>query len=119
MFVAQVIAGGPARGQVRVATSAAKRNWWLPVPGAQVPAPAGARVHLKVAVCGARNALVLFCLIQPASVGLAVDAICLLIGCPNREPTSEEVGHPPTIACRSASAGHLARHYPIRESNVV
>jgi hypothetical protein len=65
---------------VRAATSGAKRNLWLPVPGARVSAPAGAGreagegshaaparacIHLKVAVCGAHNALFLFCPIEP------------------------------------------------------
>ncbi|HXK87529.1 MAG TPA: hypothetical protein PLS82_15960, partial [Phycisphaerae bacterium] len=30
-------------------------------------------------------------------VKLAVDAVGTLIGCPNREPTSEEVGHPEEV----------------------
>gem|GEM_PF-4343029 len=48
MSVAQVVASGPERGRVRVATSGAKRNWWLRVPGAQVPAPAGPGTRRKL-----------------------------------------------------------------------
>jgi len=44
---------------------------------------------------------------QMSSAGLAVDVIGTLIGCPNREPTSGRGGPP------------AARHYPVRESNVI